>query len=188
MFEFDPYAVKKGAELKPEVAPRLVDATLRDLPRERERAFEALVYAALWGNRTDLSYNVSANIGRAPRLEDERANLLADDEPQVWQDLLAKMIGNPATGVKGVVRYTDLNKWERCRADHALLVVRHAGRFYLLDDSTDELLDGNLANDYRPILSFGEGKWLHGLPAARQPAIYLSRNELSSPRVSGVVR
>jgi hypothetical protein len=73
-------------------------------------------------------------------------------------------------------------------ADHALLVVRHAGRFYLLDDSTDELLDGNLANDYRPILSFGEGKWLHGLPAARQPAIYLSRNELSSPRVSGVVR
>jgi predicted transglutaminase-like cysteine proteinase len=73
-------------------------------------------------------------------------------------------------------------------ADHALLVVKHAGRFYLLDDSTDDLLDGSLANDYRPILSFGEGKWLHGLPAARQPAIYLSRNELSSPRVSGVVR
>ena len=57
-----------------------------------------------------------------------------------------------------------------------------------LNLDTDELLDGNLANDYRPILSFGEGKWLHGLPAARQPAIYLSRNELSSPRVSGVVR
>jgi predicted transglutaminase-like cysteine proteinase len=73
-------------------------------------------------------------------------------------------------------------------ADHALLVVRHQGRFYLLDDSTDALLDGSEANDYRPILSFGEGKWIHGLPAVGETAIYLSRNELSSPRVSGVVR
>ena len=73
-------------------------------------------------------------------------------------------------------------------ADHALLVVRHEGRFYVLDDSTDALLDGSDANEYRPILSFGEGKWLHGLPAPSQPVIYLSRNELSSPRVMGVVR
>jgi predicted transglutaminase-like cysteine proteinase len=73
-------------------------------------------------------------------------------------------------------------------ADHALLVVKHEGRFYLLDDSTDELVDGSESNDYRPILSFGEGKWLHGIPAVSRPAIYLSRNELSSPRVSGVVR
>jgi predicted transglutaminase-like cysteine proteinase len=73
-------------------------------------------------------------------------------------------------------------------ADHALLVVRHEGQFYLLDDSTDALLDGSEANDYRPILSFGEGKWIHGRPATGEPAIYLSRNELSSPLVSGVVK
>jgi hypothetical protein len=49
------------------------------------------------------------------------------------------------------------------------------------------LLDGSQPNDYRPILSFGEGKWIHGIQAA-SPAIYLSRNELSSPRVMGLIK
>lgn len=48
-------------------------------------------------------------------------------------------------------------------ADHALLVVRDGGRFWLLDNSTDRLLDAREANDYRPILSYSAGgKWLHG--------------------------
>ena len=48
-------------------------------------------------------------------------------------------------------------------ADHALLVVRSEGRFWLLDNNTDRLVDASGANDYRPILSYGAGgKWLHG--------------------------
>jgi hypothetical protein len=48
-------------------------------------------------------------------------------------------------------------------ADHALLVVRSEGRFWLLDNNTDRLVDARGANDYRPILSYGAGgKWLHG--------------------------
>ena len=67
-------------------------------------------------------------------------------------------------------------------------MIKHDGRYFLLDDSTDTLLDGAQSNDYRPILSFGEGKWLHGIQAVERPAIYLSRNELSSPRVMGFNR
>ena len=48
-------------------------------------------------------------------------------------------------------------------ADHALLVVKLDGRMWLLDNSTDQLLDATQSYDYRPILSFSEGKkWLHG--------------------------
>lgn len=48
-------------------------------------------------------------------------------------------------------------------ADHALLVVKSEGKFWLLDNNTDRLLDARQANDYRPILSYSAGgKWLHG--------------------------
>jgi predicted transglutaminase-like cysteine proteinase len=48
-------------------------------------------------------------------------------------------------------------------ADHALLVVRHEGKYWLLDNATDELLDASKSYDYRPILTYSEtGKWLHG--------------------------
>ncbi len=87
---FDPFRVKKLTELEPEVAPRLVDITLRDLPADVRERFEVLLYASLWGNRIDLSYAVSAQIGRAARLEDERANLLVDDAGRVWDFLRAR--------------------------------------------------------------------------------------------------
>lgn len=48
-------------------------------------------------------------------------------------------------------------------ADHALLVVRDGGTFWLLDNATNTLIDANAAIDYRPIMSFNQkGKWLHG--------------------------
>ena len=48
-------------------------------------------------------------------------------------------------------------------ADHALLVVKLGGRIWLLDNATDQVLDATLSYDYRPILSFSEGKkWIHG--------------------------
>lgn len=84
---FDPFRAKKLTELRPHVAPRLVDITLRDLPADLRERFETLLYASLWGNRIDLSYAVSAQVGRAARLEDERVNLLVDDAGRVWDFL-----------------------------------------------------------------------------------------------------
>lgn len=80
----DPFRPKKLTELKPDAAPRLVEATLRDLPADSWRRFQVLLYSSLWGNRIDLSYAVSARVGRATRLEDERVNLLVDDAERVW--------------------------------------------------------------------------------------------------------
>jgi predicted transglutaminase-like cysteine proteinase len=57
------------------------------------------------------------------------------------------------------------------RSDHAVLIVRSEGRFIILDNSTDELLDASMAQDYRPILTYSaHGKWAHGYrqePVAR---------------------
>ena len=48
-------------------------------------------------------------------------------------------------------------------ADHAVLIVRLDGRYVMLDNSTDEILDASQSHDYRPILSLGhETAWLHG--------------------------
>lgn len=48
-------------------------------------------------------------------------------------------------------------------ADHAVLVVRIEGRYWLLDNAAAQLIDASSANDYRPIFSYSSGgKWLHG--------------------------
>jgi hypothetical protein len=84
---FDPYAAKKQTEWEPAAAPQAVNATLLDLPGDKQARFEALLHASLWGNRTDLSYNVAAQLGDVVRHGDERANLLADDAGRVWEFL-----------------------------------------------------------------------------------------------------
>ncbi len=96
----DPYRAKKQTELEPGAAPRQVEETLRDLPEDLRARFEALTYASLWGNRIDLSYALSASIGRAERLEDERANLVVDDIERVWEFVQAPHVRHaPRPGV-----------------------------------------------------------------------------------------
>ena len=48
------------------------------------------------------------------------ANIPDDEKP--WQAMLIKMIGEAAGGKRGIVRYDDLAKWDRCKQDHTLLV------------------------------------------------------------------
>jgi len=86
----DPYAATKATEWKPNAAPRLTNLVLEEAPSEPRSRFERLLHASLWGNRTDLSYNVAAQVGHAARHEDERANLLVDDTHQVWEYLTQK--------------------------------------------------------------------------------------------------
>ena len=48
-------------------------------------------------------------------------------------------------------------------ADHAVLIVRQDGRYYMLDNASDEVFDAAGSHDYRPVLSFGSNQaWLHG--------------------------
>jgi hypothetical protein len=87
---FDPYGAKKQTEWEPGAAPQAVNVTLLALPDGRQARFETLLHASLWGNRTDLSYNVAAQLGDIVRLGDERANLLVDDAGRVWEFLRSR--------------------------------------------------------------------------------------------------
>jgi hypothetical protein len=80
---FDPYAAKKQGEWQPEAAPAAAEALLGALPDDAGARLEALLHASLWGNRTDLSYEVAANLGGTSAPEGERHYLLQDDAPAV---------------------------------------------------------------------------------------------------------
>ena len=76
---------------------------------------------------------------------------------------VAKMALLAGAGVRREDMYLTIARDLARNADHALLVVKSEGRFWLLDNNTDRLLDASAANDYRPILSYSAGgKWLHG--------------------------
>jgi uncharacterized protein with ATP-grasp and redox domains len=140
--ERDPFAALKGAELKPEVAPRRVSTLLEtfahanpaaasnrragaanvDTPPDRAE-FEHLLHAALWGNRVDLSYNVERQVGRAARVQDERENLLVDDAPRVSEFFASHLL-------RHVIYVTD-NAGTELALDLALIdfmLARHPGR------------------------------------------------------------
>jgi len=83
----DPFGPKKATELAPDAAPQATDALLRRLPDEAIGQFEMLVQGSLWGNRMDLSYEAAARLGRPTGSREERANLLVDDTPALWDFL-----------------------------------------------------------------------------------------------------
>lgn len=76
---------------------------------------------------------------------------------------LAKMQLLAAAGIPRSDMYLTIARDAVRRADHALLIVKLDGRYVVLDNATDMLLDGAYSNDYRPVLSFsGEQAWIHG--------------------------
>jgi len=76
---------------------------------------------------------------------------------------IAKMALLASAGVRREDMYLTIARDLARNVDHALLVVKSEGRYWLLDNNIDRLLDASEANDYRPILSYSStGKWLHG--------------------------
>lgn len=72
------------------------------------------------------------------------------------------------------------------RADHAVLVVRSEGRFLVLDNSSDRLLDSAEIRDYRPILTFTAGKrYTHGYRRDRVTAPVVMASA-TSPALSAI--
>jgi predicted transglutaminase-like cysteine proteinase len=82
---------------------------------------------------------------------------------------IVKMQALAALGVSRSDMFLTIARDTIRNADHALLVVRLNGRYWLLDNATDTVLDAGMSYDYRPIMSFSaSGKWLHGYTRAEQ--------------------
>ena len=89
----DPFAPKKHPELAPDAAPRDVDALLAAAPLDTSGRFIALLHASLWGNRLDLSHDVSMTLGRGEPDSDDAANLLLDDTTSIQRYLSSRKPG-----------------------------------------------------------------------------------------------
>lgn len=76
---------------------------------------------------------------------------------------IVKMQILAAAGVPRSSMYLTIARDLVRNADHAMLIVKHGDRHWLLDNTTNELLDASDGLDYRPIMSFsGSNTWLHG--------------------------
>ena len=76
---------------------------------------------------------------------------------------IAKMQILAAMGIARENMFLTLARDNIRRADHAVLVVILDGQPLVLDNGSDELLDGTVANDFRPVYSFsGARRFLHG--------------------------
>lgn len=74
-------------------------------------------------------------------------------------------------------------------ADHAVLIVREGGQYWMLDNATNTVLPAHRSYDYRPVMSFGEGKtWLHGYAMPAKRLDYRSVMAVSSARRTGLNR
>ena len=63
------------------------------------------------------------------------------------------------------------------RADHAVLVVRAAGRFLVLDNGTNRIVDSSDLFDYKPVLTFTANRaFTHGYRRQAPPITYASNN------------
>ena len=68
------------------------------------------------------------------------------------------------------------------RADHAVLVVRAAGRFLVLDNGTDRIVDSATVRDYRPILTFTGGRtFTHGYRRDVAPTVTYASADVVAP-------
>lgn len=71
-------------------------------------------------------------------------------------------------------------------ADHAVLVVKLDGGSVMLDNVTDRLLNGQMPNDYRPIMSFSQNaKWVHGYEAQQPETVRVASLPTSTAPASG---
>jgi predicted transglutaminase-like cysteine proteinase len=68
------------------------------------------------------------------------------------------------------------------RADHAVLVVRSAGRFLVLDNGTNRLFDSAQLSDYRPVVTFTAGqRFTHGYRRSLTPPVVLASYDPQGP-------
>lgn len=142
-------------------------------------------------NRTLAFRPDSAIYGRSDHwatLAESRARAAGDCEDFA----IAKMTLLVAQGVPLSDMYLVLVKDQVRRADHAVLAVRVDGRFLILDNQTDRVLEQSQVRDYRPIMTFAAGRaFVHGwreTPTEQAPAAPSSRPLETRPLVVAETR
>jgi len=101
---------------------------------------------------------------------------------------LAKRAMLRAAGVADKDLYLVVLKDLSRRADHAVLVVRANGRFLVLDNGTDRIVDSSDVQDYKPVLTFTAGHaYTHGYRRDLPPVQYAS-NMVTAPVVLAEAR
>jgi predicted transglutaminase-like cysteine proteinase len=101
---------------------------------------------------------------------------------------LAKRAMLRAAGVADKDLYLVVLKDLSRRADHAVLVVRADGRFLVLDNGTDRIVDSSDVQDYKPVLTFTAGhSYTHGYRRAL-PAVQYASNNVTAPVVLSEAR
>jgi len=101
---------------------------------------------------------------------------------------LAKRALLRAAGVPDKDLYLVVLKDLTRRADHAVLVVRANGRFLVLDNGTDRIVDSSDVQDYKPVLTFTAGhSYTHGYRRDLPPVQYAG-NVINAPVVLAEAR
>ena len=102
---------------------------------------------------------------------------------------LAKRALLRAAGVSEKDLYLVVLKDLSRRADHAVLVVRAAGRFLVLDNGTDRIVDSSDVQDYKPMLTFASNgrSYTHGYRRDVPPITYAA-NRVNAPVVLAETR
>ncbi|HET9397384.1 MAG TPA: transglutaminase-like cysteine peptidase, partial [Sphingomicrobium sp.] len=102
---------------------------------------------------------------------------------------LAKRAMLRAAGVPDKDLYLVVLKDLSRRADHAVLVVRAAGRFLVLDNGTDRIVDSADVADYKPMLTFAANgrSYTHGYRRDLPPVTYAA-NRVTAPVVLAEAR
>ena len=101
---------------------------------------------------------------------------------------LAKRALLRAAGVPDKDLYLVVLKDLTRRADHAVLVVRASGRFLVLDNGTDRIVDSSDIQDYKPVLTFTASRtYTHGYRRDAAPVTYAS-NSVRAPVVLAETR
>ncbi len=95
---------------------------------------------------------------------------------------IAKRAMLRAAGVPDKDLYLVVLKDLSRRADHAVLVVRAAGRFLVLDNGTDRIVDSSDVQDYKPMLTYTAGRtYTHGYRRDVLPPVTYASNNVSAP-------
>ena len=128
---------------------------------------------------------VNSYVNARVRFVDDRVQYGVSDRWQAASDTLARGRGDcedfalakramlRAAGIPDKDLYLVVLKDLTRRADHAVLVVRAQGRFLVLDNGTDRIVDSSDVADYKPILTFTAGRtYTHGYRRAMPPVIY----------------
>ena len=144
---------------------------------------------------------VNGYVNGRVRFVDDRVQFGVADRWQAPSDTLARGRGDcedfalakramlRAAGLSEKDLYLVVLKDLSRRADHAVLVVRAAGRFLVLDNGTDRIVDSSDVADYKPMLTFAANgrSYTHGYRRDVPPVSYAA-NRVTAPVVLAEAR